>query len=102
MDQATVGQLARQACHWEATAPKPGNVHPEAAFADTRYEDFILSAEAIISAMDAASSLGVGQTVFQAVTATRSVVTCNTNLGLILLLAPLAAVPRHAALRPGV
>ena len=102
MDQATVGHLARQACHWEATAPKPGNVHPQAAFADTCYEDFILSAEAIIPAMDAASSLGVGQTVFQAVTATRSVVASNTNLGLILLLAPLAAVPRHEALIPGV
>lgn len=102
MDQATVGHLARQACHWEATAPKPGNVHPQAAFADTCYEDFILSAEAIIPAMDAASSLGVGQTVFQAVTATRSVVASNTNLGLILLLAPLAAVPRQEALIPGV
>jgi triphosphoribosyl-dephospho-CoA synthase len=102
MNQATVGQLARQACHWEATAPKPGNVHPQAAFTDTRYEDFTLSAEAIIPAMDAASSLGVGQTVFQAVTATRSVVTTNTNLGLILLLAPLAAVPRHEALISGV
>jgi len=102
MDQATVGQLARQACHWEATAPKPGNVHPQAAFTDTCYEDFILSAEAIIPAMDAASSRGVGQTVLQAVTATRSVVASNTNLGLILLLAPLAAVPRHEALMPGV
>jgi len=102
MDQATVGQLARQACHWEATAPKPGNVHPQAAFEDARYEDFVLSAEAIIPAMDAASSLGVGQTVYQAVTATRSVVTSNTNLGLILLLAPLAAVPPHEVLLPGV
>ena len=101
-DQATVGQLARQACLWEATAPKPGNVHPEASFSDTGYEDFILSAEAILPAMEAASSLGVGQTIFQAVTATRSIVTSNTNLGLILLLAPLAAVPRHEPLIPGV
>lgn len=101
-DQATVGQLVRQACLWEATAPKPGNVHPGAAFADTCYEDFILSAEAILPAMEAASSLGVGRAIFQAVTATRSLVTSNTNLGLILLLAPLAAVPRHEPLRPGV
>ncbi|MFP6576993.1 MAG: triphosphoribosyl-dephospho-CoA synthase [Pirellulaceae bacterium] len=97
-----IGQLARQACLWEATARKPGNVHPTASFSDTNYDDFVISAQAIGPAMQAAVSQGVGTTVWQAVSATCSVVSSNTNLGLILLLAPLATVPHNEPLRPGV
>lgn len=97
----TIRQLATQACVWEATAPKPGNVHPAACFPDTSYEDFISSAQAIGPAMQAAVNQDVGTTVWQAVSATREVVSSNTNLGLILLLAPLAAVPQDQPLRAG-
>ena len=100
--ELSIGQCATQACLWEATAPKPGNVHPQASFPDTCYDDYVLSAQAIGPAMEAAVREGVGTTVWQAVEATRSVVSSNTNLGLILLLAPLASVPREEPLPSGV
>ncbi len=98
----STGQLAALACLLEATAPKPGNVHPDACFADMTYLDFVASAIAIVPAMDAAPGVGVGQAVLEAVQATRQLVGKNTNLGTVLLLAPLAKVPRRQPLRQGV
>jgi triphosphoribosyl-dephospho-CoA synthase len=83
------GTLAQVACLMEATARKPGNVHRFADFDDASYLDFALSAQAIGPAMDAARLVGVGRAVLNAVEATRRVVSTNTNLGMILLLAPL-------------
>jgi triphosphoribosyl-dephospho-CoA synthase len=51
--------------------------------------------------MEAAVHEGVGGTVLAAVKATRALVRTNTNLGTILLLAPLAAVPASRLLRDG-
>ena len=90
MTAERVGVAAQVACLLEASAPKPGNVHPGAAFADARYEDFLLSAAAIGPAMAAAGVVGVGATIRRAVEDTRRVVAANTNLGIVLLLAPLA------------
>jgi triphosphoribosyl-dephospho-CoA synthase len=80
------------ACIWEATARKPGNVHPGADFADTGYVDFLVSAAAIAQpfSVDLPS---VGWRIYRAVDLTRRYVRKNTNLGIVLLLAPLA-VPR--------
>jgi triphosphoribosyl-dephospho-CoA synthase len=86
----------------EATAPKPGNVHPAAAFADLCYDDFCRSAEAIAPVMSRAREVGVGRAVLAAVHATRESVGRNTNLGIILLLAPLAAVPPDRTLEAGI
>lgn len=86
----TIGQLAEQACLLEAQAPKPGNVHPGASFTDLTYEDFVASAAAIRPVFDRAPHVSVGATVLDAVVATRGRVRTNTNLGIILLLAPLA------------
>lgn len=96
------GSLARAACALEATAPKAGNVHPYASFPDATWQDFIASGDAIAPVMDRAASLGVGRTVLESVRATRARVACNTNLGIILLLAPLCAVPANESLRRGV
>lgn len=96
------GEIAQLACVLEATARKPGNVHRFADFDDCTYLDFILSAAAIVKPLDRAAEMGVGATVFEAVQATRRVVATNTNLGMILLLAPLAAVPVGVPLRSGV
>jgi triphosphoribosyl-dephospho-CoA synthase len=90
------------ACLWEATARKAGNVHRYRDFADLTYLDFVLSAAAIVPAMERAVDQRLGQTVLDAILATRRLVRTNTNLGMVLLLAPLAAVPVSAALRPGV
>jgi len=86
------GQLATLACLYEVTAPKPGNVHRGADFDDMTFFDFVDSAVAIAPAFDAALQQPVGQTVLQSVVATRKVVNKNTNLGIVLLLAPLAKV----------
>jgi triphosphoribosyl-dephospho-CoA synthase len=85
------GECAQLACVLEATARKPGNVTRFADFDDLTYLDFVLSAAAIAGVMDRAAELGVGRTVLEALTATRRLVGTNSNLGMLLLLAPLAA-----------
>jgi triphosphoribosyl-dephospho-CoA synthase len=95
------GLYAQVACIWEATARKPGNVHRFRDFEDTAYPDFLLSAAAIAPVMTTACQRRVGATVLEAVRATRRVVGSNTNLGIVLLLAPLAAVPPGEELRAG-
>lgn len=91
MSQTGPGDLAAMACLIELGAPKAGNVHPGADFADTTCMDFAVSAVAIAPAMERAAETGVGRAVLDAVAATREKVGRNTNLGMILLLAPLCA-----------
>ena len=86
----------------EATAAKPGNVHPGASFADLTYADFVRSAEAVAPVLARTRELGVGRAVFEAIQATRAVVQSNTNLGIVLLLAPLAAVSLDRTLKAGI
>ncbi|MCA9111751.1 MAG: triphosphoribosyl-dephospho-CoA synthase [Planctomycetaceae bacterium] len=90
------------ACVLEATARKPGNVHPDASFDDVRYEDFVRSAEAVAPILAESRQLGVGRAILEAVAATRQTVGQNTNLGIILLIAPLAAVPEGTSLDEGI
>jgi triphosphoribosyl-dephospho-CoA synthase len=90
------------ACALEATAPKPGNVHPHASFDDLTYEDFLRSASAIAPIVAGARECGIGATVESAVQATRRQTPGNTNLGIILLLTPLAAVPGDVSLPVGI
>jgi triphosphoribosyl-dephospho-CoA synthase len=92
-----VAAAAQLACLLEVSAPKPGNVSPTRHFHDTRYEDFLASAVAIGPALAGASTQPLGATIHAAVGATGRWVRSNTNLGIILLLAPLA----RAALRGG-
>jgi triphosphoribosyl-dephospho-CoA synthase len=94
-DIAFAGQLA---CILEVTAPKPGNVSPGRDFADLTYEDFLLSAAAIGGALGEAGARPPGETVLRAIRDTRRWVRTNTNLGIVLLFAPLA---RAAALGGG-
>lgn len=99
-----VGAAAVLACLLEASAPKPGNVSPGVHFRDTRYEDFLASAAAIGPAMARAADVPLGDTIRSAVDATSRWTRANTNLGIVLLLAPLARAallatrrgPRHA------
>lgn len=96
------GLWAQLACLWEATARKAGNVHRARDFADLTYLDFLHSACAIGPVLARSPGRRLGDTILDAVRATRRVVRTNTNLGIVLLLAPLAAVPPGTALRPGV
>jgi triphosphoribosyl-dephospho-CoA synthase len=97
----SLGVLAEAACLFEARARKPGNVHPGAAFTDMTYDDFARSAATIRPIFDRAASLTVGQLVLEGVQATRSVHGKNTNLGILLVLAPLAKAehPTQSALK---
>jgi triphosphoribosyl-dephospho-CoA synthase len=95
------GLCAQLACIWEATARKPGNVHRFRDFDDLHHLDFLQSAAAIAPVMDRAPQRRIGATVLEAVRATRTVVQTNTNLGIVLLLAPLATVPAGEELRTG-
>jgi triphosphoribosyl-dephospho-CoA synthase len=87
-----VGLCTQLACIWEAMARKPGNVHRLRDFEDTSYLDFLVSAAAIAPVLEGAWSRPVGETILAAVQATQQVTRVNTNLGIILLLAPLASV----------
>jgi triphosphoribosyl-dephospho-CoA synthase len=93
-DVVAAGQLA---CLLEVSAPKPGNVSPGKHFHDTRYEDFLASAVAIGPALATAGERPLGATIRSAMQATARWTRSNTNLGIVLLLAPLA----RAALRSG-
>ncbi|VTS04120.1 triphosphoribosyl-dephospho-CoA synthase [Tuwongella immobilis] len=97
-----VAFAAYRACISEVTARKPGNVNRICDFPDLTLMDFLLSAGAIAPILGNASSQPLGTTILEAVRATRAVVNTNTNLGIILLLAPLAAVPMHLRLIDGI
>ena len=147
----TLAELIEIACLMEATARKPGNVHPAAEFDDLTYADFVRAAKAIsepiavLETMDdekwiggdycilgegsprgrtqavgyligdtdtplpaepgrgsKSSTVSLGDAIYQAVKATREATGTNVNLGIVLLLAPLAAVPRQIPLQAGI
>ena len=76
------------ACEKEVSSPKPGNVNCFSGGHNMQVADFIKSAHAIAHSLSQAD-LPVGQMILQAIKATRTVVDCNTNLGIVLLFAPL-------------
>ncbi len=83
----------KNACMAELQALKPGNVHIFADGHGMTIYDFIKSADASASII-AQPDLTVGERIYLAVEATQKAVGLNTNLGVILLCAPLI----HAAL----
>ncbi len=80
-------------CEDELRAPKPGNVHLFSPGHGMEAQDFIDSARAAAGPLTAAGA-GVGDRILGAIEATWARVGQNTNLGIVLLCAPLA----HAAL----
>src|SRR5215467_4340094 len=94
----SVGDAVAAACVFEVRARKPGNV----SFGDHRYTDYMLSAAEVTIALQHAGEEPLGTTVLTAIQSTRRTVEHNTNLGIVLLLAPLAAVPMHRKLSEGV
>jgi triphosphoribosyl-dephospho-CoA synthase len=85
-----VAGAAQLACVLEASAEKPGNITPSHDFDDTSYEDMLRSGIALGPELGRAGERGVGATVLAAVRASRDAAGANTNLGIALLLAPLA------------
>jgi len=87
------------ACLAELDAPKPGNVHAFAGGHRMTIEDFVRSATAAAFPLSTAGSR-IGARILGAVEMTFATVGANTNLGIILLCAPLAAAAETAARGP--
>jgi triphosphoribosyl-dephospho-CoA synthase len=91
-----VAGAAQLACVLEASAEKPGNITPSHDFHDTSYEDMLRSAIAVGPELARAGERGVGETILAVVRASRRAAPTNTNLGIALLLAPLAKAALEA------
>src|SRR5690349_7196148 len=116
---------AQIACILDVTSFKPGNVflltgfrgaypggterrerptrevHLLTVLRDMTATDLLLSAAAIGPVLDRAPLRRVGETILDCIRETRRVTKTNTNLGIVLLLAPLASVQPHLDLRGG-
>lgn len=90
--EASLADMFLQACELDVRAFKPGNVSFDSPGHNMSADDFLVSAFASAPHITDIR-YGVGEKIFHAVEATRRAVGCNTNLGIILLAAPLV----HAA-----
>ena len=85
-----------KACRMDVVAFKPGNVSLWAAGHAMQAADFLLSARVAVPCLTIPQA-SVGQRIECAVNATLQAVACNTNLGIVLLLAPLALAAERAS-----
>lgn len=85
-----------QACSLDVTTLKPGNVSEDAPGHRMTAAQFIASAGAAAPLLCRAGA-PVGQRIFGAVEASLRVAGCNTNLGIVLLCAPIAAAAQTVA-----
>jgi triphosphoribosyl-dephospho-CoA synthase len=89
-----LSDLYLQACEVDVQAFKPGNVSVYAEGHDMTVADFRLSAKVSAAAL-CNPDYSLGEKIYYAVKATREAVGCNTNLGIILLCAPLIQAIGH-------
>lgn len=83
-----VAALVREVCVLDVRAFKPGNVSFAAPGHGMTAEQFVASADVMAGPLTRPGA-SVGSRILDAVVATRAQVGCNTNLGIVLLLAPL-------------
>lgn len=106
MDPNFIAKTAEIASLLEVSGhPKPGNVHRTRDFPDMVFEDFLISGVAIGDSMKKAAELGsrygknvdslhkieLGKLIKEAVVETDKWIKNNTNLGIVMLLTPIAA-----------
>lgn len=101
MTPSELSVLTTLACLIEAGAPKPGNVSPGRPYRYMCYEDFVASAVAVGPELGMAGERSLGATILAAIRATRRWTPSNTNLGMILLLAPIVRAVRRPGLPAG-
>src|ERR1700746_2617712 len=100
-----LAEQVQLACVLEVSAAKPGNITPAHDFSDTTYADMVRSALALgpVFARERVRRASVGELIADGVRATARVAGANTNLGIVLLFAPLARAeatrPRSESLR---
>lgn len=90
LSEEQISALFLAACHAELAALKPGNVHVHSGGHGMEVAQFEASAEAAAPWI-AASGEKVGTRILRAVEASFAAAGCNTNLGILLLCAPVAA-----------
>ncbi len=95
LSQQQLSTAYQYACEVELQAFKPGNVSVYADGHDMTVEDFRVSAEQSAAPISDIS-YSLGERIYYAVKATRDAVGCNTNLGIILLSAPLLMAAQKA------
>lgn len=99
-----LSHIYREACEVELQAFKPGNISVYSDGHNMTVTDFRVSAEVSAAAI-VNPDYCLGEKIFYAVKATREAVNCNTNLGIILLCAPLFTaayrVTKTVSLRQG-
>lgn len=100
--ERSLARVIHVACVVEATARKPGNVHPEASFNDLAHSDFLDAAGIVAPILSLSRTRGVGRSVLDSVMQCREQLGSNVNLGIVLLIAPLAAVPEKTSLCDGI
>src|SRR5260370_29433841 len=83
------------ACEAELRALKPGNVHVHGEGHGMTVDDFRASAIAAAEPL-CRSGLSIGARIEAAIAETRATVSCNTNLGIVLLAAPLIVAAERA------
>ena len=88
MNNQQIADAFKAACMAELEALKPGNVHIFADGHGMTVQDFIASSDAV-SAVIAQPDISLGQRILHSVQATQNAVNMNTNLGMILLCAPI-------------
>lgn len=95
IDTAEIEAAFCSACRDEIEAPKPGNVHIFSDGHGMNAEQFFASAAAAAPSL-CAFGAPVGARILAAVEASFAAVGVNTNLGIVLLCAPLAAAAERA------
>ncbi|MDO5851412.1 MAG: triphosphoribosyl-dephospho-CoA synthase [Methanobacteriaceae archaeon] len=104
MDSIKIGKIGEIACLLEVSGyPKPGNVHRTHDMDDMLYEDFLISSVSIKDKLELVSdntkrfypnllnSISLGSCILGAVEESHYWTNTNTNLGIVMLLVPLAA-----------
>jgi triphosphoribosyl-dephospho-CoA synthase len=95
-ERSKLQAAVRHACELDVEALKPGNVSIDSPGYGMTAADFVASAAAIAEPITA-PGLAVGERIFRAIEATQRVVNCNTNLGIVMLLAPIIQATEYAA-----
>ena len=88
IDRKALEKIVMASFFGELEAFKPGNVSFYANGHNMTVDDFQKSAEASVPILCEINS-SLGQRILNSVCATKDVVGCNTNLGMLLLFAPL-------------
>jgi triphosphoribosyl-dephospho-CoA synthase len=88
ISRSALQQAVLRACELDVQSLKPGNVSLSSPGHGMSAADFLTSAKAICEPITECG-ISVGERIYAAIEATQRAVSCNTNLGIVLLIAPL-------------